>query len=231
MEETLDIDYRFAFASGETKEFSVRLDAATLHLAPTTMAAPPAWTALTSHQCPGCPVDPATTACCPVALNMAHIVEEFKEYLSYDEVAVTVTTAERSYSKETCLQLGLSPLLGIVMVSSGCPTMEQLKPMVRFHLPFASLEETAFRSVAMYLVSLYYRQQRGESVDWSLAGLEALYAEVGAVNTAFAERLRAAAKKDANVNALVSLHCLGEMVPPVAEEMLEQLQGHFAALL
>ena len=51
------------------------------------------------------------------------------------------------------------------------------------------------------------------------------------LDAAFAERLRAAAQNDASVNALVNLHCLGEMVPPAAEEMLEQLRGHFAALL
>lgn len=231
MENGLSIAYRFSFDNGETKEFSVLLDSETLHMAPPPVTRPPVWTALDSHRCPCCRFDRTTTLCCPIALNMAQIVEEFKEYLSYDDVEVTVTTAERSYVKRTCLQLGLSPLLGIVMVSSGCPSMEKLKPMVRFHLPFASLEETIFRSISMYLVSLYYRQRRGEAVNWSLQGMDAIYREVGVVNKAFAERLREAAKKDANVNALVNLHCLGEMVPPAAEEMLDQLQGHFAALV
>lgn len=61
-------------------------------------------------------------------------------------------TEERTYSKDTLLQQGLASLLGIVMTTSGCPVLEPLKPMVRFHLPFATLTETVYRMVSMCLV-------------------------------------------------------------------------------
>jgi len=230
MSDGYQIDYRFDFPGGESKTMEFCLDRATLRIAPFALAEPPEWTRLDFHRCPVCRLSPEADGVCPVAANMAQAVEEFKEYLSFDEVTVTVTTEERSFVKQTPLQFGLSPMLGIIMVSSGCPTMEQLKPNVRFHLPFASLEETVYRSITMYLLGLFYRQQRGEQVDWSLAGLEQLYLEVGEVNSAFAERLRVAARTDANINALVNLHCLGEMVSPSIETILEQMEGYFAEL-
>jgi len=231
MDAGFQIDYRFDFATGESRSFSFCLDRDTLRMAPAKVDAPPEWAVMAFHQCPVCRLDRAEYPYCPVALNMAQIVDEFKEYLSFDDVTVTVTTEERSYVKQTSLQFGLSPMLGIVMVSSGCPSMETLKPMVRFHLPFASLEETVYRGISTYLLSLLYKKRRGETVDLSLDGLHKLYADVGEVNSAFAERLRAAARKDANINALVNLHCMGEMAPPSAESVLNSMESYFSALM
>jgi hypothetical protein len=173
----------------------------------------------------------ASHAYCPIALNFADIAEQFKDMVSHQEVTVTVTTEERLYSKDTTVQQGLSPLVGIVMATSGCPVMEQLKPMVRFHLPFATLEETIFRMVSMYLVAQYFQKQNGGSAEWNLDGLAKVYAEVGVVNRDFAQRLRDAAKKDANVNALVNLDCFATMVPLAAEETLSGIKPYFSAYL
>ena len=68
--------------------------------------------------------------------------------------------------------------------------MERLKPMGRFHLPFATLEETIFRMVSMHLVAQYFQKQSGRTVEWNLDGLAKVYAEVGVVNRDFAQRLR-----------------------------------------
>ncbi len=229
MESCLEIHYRYYFRDGRGEEFAVLLDTDTLTWIGEKPFNPPHWTKLEHEQCTNCPFTPEKTPYCPIAINMFHIVERFKEFFSYEDVDVTVTTEERIYRKQTSLQQGLSSLIGIIMVSSGCPRMEKLKPMVRFHLPFASLEETVYRTVAMYLVSQYYLNKSGVSPDLELTGLEELYGAVGEVNTCFANRLREAAKKDANLNALVNLHCFAEMVPLSAEEMLEQIKGHFSA--
>jgi hypothetical protein len=77
---------------------------------------------------------------CPVVLNLAGIVEVFRDYFSYESVKVTVTMRERVSWKTTSLQEGLTSLLGLIIVTSGCPVMEHLKPMARFHLPFSTLE-------------------------------------------------------------------------------------------
>jgi len=38
--------------------------------------------------------------------------------------------------------------------------MDPLKPMVRYHLPFASLDETVYRMVSAVLVAQLIREQR-----------------------------------------------------------------------
>ena len=139
------------------------------------------------------------------------------------------STEDRIYAKNTTIQQGLSPLIGIIMTTSGCPTLEHLKPMVRFHLPFASLDETVFRMVSMYLMVQYYRNQEGLKAEWRLDGLTRVYAEVGIVNRDFANRLRDAARKDANINALVNLDCFATMVPLVADDTLKAIKPYFSA--
>jgi len=159
------------------------------------------------------------------------IAEQFKDMVSHENVSVVVTTEERQYSKMTTIQQDLSPLIGIIMTTSGCPIMAYLKPMVRSHLPFASLEETIFRMATMYLMAQYFQKQDGKSPAWILDGLANVYTQVGMVNRDFALRLRDAAKKDANVNALVNLDCFAQMVPLAADDLLREIKPYFAAYL
>lgn len=189
----------------------------------------PFWALLNHKRCTNCPLDPNKQAYCPVASNFVEIALQFKDLISHENVQVTVTTEERVYSKNTTIQHGLSPLIGIIMTTSGCPIMEYLKPMVRFHLPFASIEETVFRMVSMSFLVQYYRSQEGKQTEWTLEGLNRVYAEVSVVNRDFANRLRDAAEKDANINALVNLDVFAAMVPLVADETLESLKPYFSA--
>lgn len=71
---------------------------------------------------------------CPIAARVVDLVESFRDSVSYEEVTVTVETAERSFRSRTSLQKGLSGILGIYMVSSGCPVVNKLRPMVATHL-------------------------------------------------------------------------------------------------
>jgi hypothetical protein len=84
---------------------------------------------------------------------------------------------------------------------------------------------------SMYLMAQYLRALEGKAAGWSLDGLTKVYSEVGKVNRDFAQRLRAAAKKDANVNALVNLDCFATMVPLAADETLREIRPYFAAYL
>jgi hypothetical protein len=117
------------------------------------------------------------------------------------------------------------------MATSGCPVLEQLKPMVRFHLPFASLEETIFRMVSMYLVAQYLRHQAGKTAEWGLDGLRKIYAQVEQVNSDFADRLVGAAQNDVNINALVNLDAFAKMVPLAADKLLHKIAPYFSTLL
>jgi len=231
MAQPITIEYDYKFKQGATTKFTLNLNRDTLLLELDRKPDPPLWALLNHHKCEKCPLNEKEHLYCPVALNFVDIAEQFKDLISYEKVYVTVTTEERTFSKETTIQQGLSPLIGIIMTTGGCPIMEHLKPMVRFHLPFASLDETVFRMVSMYLMVQYYRNQGGRKAEWSLDGLMQVYAEVGLVNRDFANRLRDAAKKDANINALVNLDCFAAMVPLVAEDTLQAIKPYFSAYL
>ncbi len=225
------IVYAYRFEDGNTMKFDLLLDKETLELAPEKHQYFPEWTRLTYHQCGICPLEERSHFFCPVAANFSGIVEKFKKFISHDRVSVDCIVEERTYTKETTAQMGLSPLLGIIMTTCGCPIMEQLKPMVRFHLPFASLDETIFRMVSMHLVTQYLRHRAGKTAEWSLDGLIHIYAQVGQVNDDFADRLLGAALSDVNVNALVNLDAFAKMVPLAADSMLKKITPYFSALL
>ena len=231
MADPIRIDYSYRFKTGSQVQFNLRLDRDTLGLMLEKKRDPPVWTVLDHQRCENCPLDPARNVSCPVALNFADIAEPFKDMLSHETVGVTVTTDERTYAKDTTIQQGLSPLIGIIMTTSGCPIMEHLKPMVRFHLPFATLEETIFRMVSMHLLAQYYQARDGKQGEWNLDRLVKVYGQVSIVNRDFANRLRDAAKKDANINALVNLDCIAAMMPFAAEETLKNLKPYFSAYL
>jgi len=231
MANELKIVYAFKFSNGSTKRFDLTLDDRTLTLITEPRQSLPAWALLDFHQCVNCPLSKTVHTHCPIAANLSGIAQEFKDLASLERVGVSVIVQERTYFKATTIQHGLSPLLGIIMTTSGCPILEPLKPMVRFHLPFASLEETVFRMVSMFLVAQFMRHQEGKTAEWKLDGLAGIYAEVGKVNKEFAQRMHAAARSDANVNALVNLDVFATMVPRVAEDMLKQLRPYFIAHL
>jgi hypothetical protein len=227
----ISYEYTYKFKTGQVKKFLIQLDPSTLGLIVKRKLDMPLWALLSHKKCENCPLDVKTHIYCPIAQNFVDIAQEFQDMVSHENVVVTVTTEERVYAKETTIQQALSPLIGIIMTTSGCPVMDYLKPMVRFHLPFASLDETVFRMVSMFLLVQFYRNQEGRKADWRLDGLTRVYAEVGIVNRDFANRLRDAAKKDANINALVNLDCFASMVPLVADETLKAIKPYFAAYL
>jgi hypothetical protein len=231
MKSYFKITYGYKFDSGATIQFNLVMDEQTLLLVSEDRPATPEWMRLGYHKCALCPLDERTHASCPVAANLAGISEKFKQFASHDRVSVAVLVEERTYSKNTTVEQGLSPLIGIIMTTSGCPIMEQLKPMVRYHLPFASVDETVFRMVSMYLVAQYLRRQAGATTESGLEGLKKIYSEVGQVNRDFSERLSGAAQSDANVNALVHLDAFAKIIPLAADDLLKKIAPYFSALL
>ncbi len=201
----IKFNYRFIFKSGEEQEFNIELNRFTLNLIQTSEPYHPAWTKLDYFKCPNCTLDERKHPYCPIAVNLADIVDCFSVFVSNEPVEVIVTTNERTYSKEVPLQNGVSSLLGIYMVTSGCPVMEKLKPMVRFHLPFATLEETTYRAISMYLISQYFTYKHGGNPEWSLQKLSDAYDNIKKVNESFLKRLNTIDTKDSNLKAVVVL--------------------------
>jgi hypothetical protein len=231
MTDSVKIIYEFKLSNGTEKKFTILLDRETLALVKKQNEPLPEWARLEFHQCSNCPLNTTLTRYCPIAANLSGIAQEFSEVTGPDKATVTVIVKERAYFKVGTIQEGLSPLLGIIMATSGCPIMEPLKPMVRYHLPFASLDETVFRMISMFLVAQFLRKQSGKKTDWTLDGLSRIYAEVKNLNKDFGQRMRAAAKSDANVHAVVKLNVFAIMVPIEAEKTLKEIMPLFSSYL
>jgi len=231
MDNQISIVYSFSFKDKAPKEFGILLDKETLSLIPKEPPAVPPWAELSRNRCKDCSLDERTFRYCPVAYNLVAIAEQFKDCFAYEPAGVTVTTEERTYSKETIIQEGLGSLLGIIMATSGCPVMEYFKPMARFHLPFATLTETIFRISSVYLISQYFLKQEARLPVLDLERINDIYLKVGELNRDFSQRLAEAAKKDASINALVNLDCFASMIPLATGETFAELKRYFAAYL
>ena len=227
MTKTLTFEYEFTFKSGRQSRFQISLDARTLEYIPPPNREKPEWTRLENHQCENCTLHASEHPFCPVALNLIDILPEFIDVYSYEETDVVVKSDQRTYSARVPVQQGLSSMLGIYMVSSGCPILSHLRPMVRFHLPFASVEETIYRSVSTYLLKQYFRYITGEKADWDLVELTQTYKEIQQVNFDMAERLRSVPAKDANVNALILLDIFAQELSFNIKESLKMLEYLF----
>lgn len=204
--------YIIRFDSGEEKIVEIELDSTTLNVVPKLLADIPAWTLLDCCKCSICPHDSSSHKYCPIALNLSEVTKMFSDKASTETVHAHVVSREREYSKKTSLQNVLSSVIGLYMVTSGCPVMSILKPMARHHLPFASLDETIYRSMSSYLLQQYFRKRLGLEPDWDFKKLSKAYENIGILNLAIVERISRNYVKDANNNALIILDVFAKMV-------------------
>jgi hypothetical protein len=218
------ITYEFVIDGGSGHQFEVNLDRAP-GSGGGTAGAP--WTLLTFNQCPNCPLSLTEHSHCPVALDLEEIVTRFRGLLSFQEATVKVHAPERSYWKRCDVQTGLRSLLGLVMATSGCPVLGRFRSMAYYHLPFANVEETLFRTVGSYLLKQYFIGKAGGVADLELRGLARFYDEVGEVSQALKGRIDAASERDANMNAIGTLILLGMVVSDSLEAQLQELQSQF----
>ena len=229
-DEIITFSYTFAFDDNTKKQFEVVLDAKTLELRSNPSESKPEWTKLDYYRCDNCPLAGKVDDC-PIAVNLATLVKEFKDSMSYENTVVTVRAPERTYQKKAPVQKGLSSILGIYMVTSNCPVMDQLRPMTRFHLPFATATETLFRAVSTYLTAQFFVMREGKKPDWQLTKLIEIYKAVSVVNKGISQRLARASEKDANVNAVIILHSFGDAIPFFIENGLDEIQYLFSKFM
>ncbi|HWK52034.1 MAG TPA: hypothetical protein VNR40_19200 [Steroidobacter sp.] len=225
------LTYRFTLPDSQERVFELEMDRDTAELSPPDVAERPAWTALGFNQCAGCPFNAAETPHCPAALQLSGVIDGFTDIVSYDKVKVTVESEERQVVATLAAQQALASLMGLIMASSGCPRTAVFRPMARFHLPFSSESETAYRVASMYLLAQHYLAREGGSADLALNDLERVYRGVHSVNRGMATRLRAASRQDAIVNAVVLLDVFSSLVPAAIHEILDEIKPAFAALL
>jgi hypothetical protein len=219
------ISYRFSLGDGERVDFSIDPDRGAR--SERSSPSPADWTKLEFCQCRNCPLSSRDHTYCPAALDIQQAAERFKEVISYARVKVEVETPSRNYSKECDAQTGLQSLIGLLMATSACPLTARLKALAVFHLPFASPEETLFRTVGAHLLRQYFRRKNGQPMDLDLQELDQFYAELEVLNEHFMKRILAASEKDCNMNAVYVLMGIGLSVRFSLEENLDVLAAQF----
>jgi len=208
----IEVNYTFEFENGQKTEFQVLIEPNTLTLVRTFKEPPPEWSKLENFQCNHCPLNREEYKYCPVAVNLKDVITFFSDTPSYEKVKVTVVTHERTYKKNTTVQDGVCSLLGILMASSGCPILGKLKPLVKSHLPFASIEETELRVFSSYLFAQYIRNKNGHTPDWKLDGLKKLYSDIQLINQNIAMKIADLESLDASINAVIVLNNFADTV-------------------
>lgn len=229
--EDLEIQYRFQLEDGREEVFQFRLDPVTFETDSACKGQLPEWTRLEIHQCVNCTLALEEGARCPAAVNMVGLVRRFAELLSHDRTSVTVSTSERIVCAETSIQRGICSLMGLLMATSRCPMTGFFKPMARFHLPFASTQETIWRATSTYLLIQYFKQREGVTADLIFAGLSRIYNDIQMVNMSFAKRLRLACNNDSMINAVILLDMFAQSMPSAIEESLEEIRHLFVPYL
>jgi hypothetical protein len=254
MSAPLRIRYRFDLPDGSQKTLDFLFDAATFRLSNPPPAEPPFWTELKFNQCVNCPLSAERHAHCPAAVQMAAALEPLNTLVSFDTVGVTVVQPERTVHVETTAQQAMSSVLGLIMATAGCPWTDRLRPMARFHLPFANEAETLYRSVSMFLLSLELAgrgpalavadtlavpEAPAAAADAARAGpapaprtfaaLEELYKNLHLVNRDMSRRLGAATNTDPARNAIALLDTYTTLLPAALERSLDELRPLFDA--
>jgi len=233
MSDPIKITYCFVFDDGRDKTFLIQLDRDTLNFINGEVNDAPEWANLSYNKCKNCPLSETDNKYCPVAFNLKHLTEKFSTILSHENVFVSVITEDRTYKKRTTIEEALSSLMGIIMVTSGCPVLDHLKPMARFHLPFASPAETTIRSLSMYLIAqfLLTKDPGTHAVNFNLDEFEEIFSKIGEVNNDFSIRLHAAGEKDANLSALANLDCNATLISLTIEDTLNELKQYYSAYM
>ena len=239
MSAPLRIRYRFDLPDGSQKTLDFLFDAASFRLSNPPPADPPFWTELGFNRCANCPLNAERHSHCPAALQMAAALEPLKALVSFDTVGVKVAQSERTVYVETTAQQAMSSVLGLVMATAGCPWTDHLRPMARFHLPFANEAETLYRSVTMFLLSREIAGRapapdaaprelsRAQTEQGPFAALEELYRNLHVVNRDMSRRLGAATNTDPARNAIALLDSYTTLLPAALDRSLDELRPLF----
>ncbi|MFN4112194.1 MAG: DUF6901 family protein [Ignavibacteria bacterium] len=218
-------NYHFTFSNDTGKTITAIVDRKTLSIIEPHHRYFPEWAKLGNFKCPHCPLSEQEHEYCPLALNLQTILSEFSDKNSFEIVEVMVETPARNYHKKTSLQQGVSSLLGILMVTSGCPVMGKLKPLLYFHLPFASIDETEVRALSLYLLAQYVKMIKGHVPDWEMNNLKKIYEDVRILNHHVSKKIVHLSSKDANINSLIVLNNFAEFVTIIlGEKTIEELE-------
>jgi hypothetical protein len=220
------ITYEFTLSQGTVWRYDLDFDDQNRLIPPVPKGPPRPWTNLEFEQCPHCPLQPADSPQCPVARNIECIVEDSKETVSHARASVCVVTPERTYSKDCTTQEGLGSLFGLIMACSGCPHLDWLRPLARFHLPFSDPDETLFRVLSLQFVESFLGASTMNLTECTEV-INQRYGKVEKVNKAFIQRIRSYSRADADKNALAALDLFAQFFALDRDADFEQLRKMF----
>jgi hypothetical protein len=226
MSEPILIRYRFTLPNGAHRSFEFSFDAMNFRLINPAPANPPFWTKLQFNQCANCPLSAAEHPHCPVALQMVGAIDELKALASFDTVHVTVEQSERTVYAATSLQQAMSSVFGLIMATAGCPWADHLRPMARFHLPFAGDADTVYRCISMFVLAQKIIENDAAS---AYSDLRRLYENLHILNRDMARRIGAATPSDPARNAIALLDSYTMLLPHALEQSLAELVPLFEA--
>lgn len=218
--------YTFDFQPDKVLQYTIQLDSDGRIVPPERFAIPD-WANLEYYQCQQCPLAPQANRYCPIAANIAEPIILFSNINSFTPCIVTCTALQRKVSKETVVQEGLASILGVVMATSGCPMMDFFRPLARFHLAFATVDEAIFRVTAMYLLHHFFHGDKSKPI--SLEQIKQHYALVREVNGNMLARIKNSAKSDADKNAIVSLNSLAQIFELELDSQLDSIGRYFTS--
>ncbi|MDA8792000.1 hypothetical protein N9N67_02070 [Bacteriovoracaceae bacterium] len=202
------IKYYIVTEDQQNLEYEIQLDPMNSIMKRTSSIPPMPWTNLENCKCESCPLNVKKHKQCPVAVNLSDFIETFKNQKSFSKVSTKVVTGQRTYLKESDLQTTLKSIFGLIMATSGCPILDPLRPMAKFHLPFATIEETMMRSISMFLLRKYMEDEN-ENVQLNLDQLNEEYRKIAHVNQWIAKRLNTITRTEegeADKNAISQLN-------------------------
>ncbi len=221
------ITYRFFVGHDGPLAVNLLFETDTFRLVISDKAPRPEWAKLENNRCPNCPL-PSDCAYCPAALGIAMFLPLFESRVSHEKVVIEVETPQRTIVSKSTFQTGMASLIGLVCATSGCPLTKFLRPMARFHMPFADEQETLYRSFSSWLLMAYVQQKlNGGKEPITLDGLKRKYQDLSVMNSRLAERLRAGVKRDAALNAVIILDLFAQIAPDNIDGGFEDILDAF----
>jgi hypothetical protein len=158
---------------------------------------------------------------------MAPVLQACESFDAFTPMHVEVTMPERTTVGHRPLQKALASVLGLVMATSGCPHTVPLRTLARYHLPFATEDETLYRVASLYLLAQYFSHKDGGKPDLDLEGLIEMYRRLQGVNEGMSERLKTAGVKPALSQVIMPLDLLSHKMPYNIRTSLERIRPFF----
>lgn len=224
---TQSVTYKFYAANQKMVQMDLHFHDKTYQIQLDKDLPTPQWAKLEHHKCRNCPLS-EDIEWCPTALALAQYLPHFKNKFSYEKTVIEVDTPMRSIVTKSTFQNGIASLFGLVCATSGCAHTKFLRPLARFHLPFANEQETVFRSLSANLLMQYVKNtQSNSNIPLNFNSLNESYAQLSIVNSHLTKRLNDGVERDAALNAVIILDIFAMITPENTDGTFEDLEDVF----